>query len=108
MKEKAEYEALSEEEKKKLAEGFIKRIIQKVIDLNNKKKAFKMGIAFFAYNGKCLKVIENHYAPPGSKKKPPPKITRKNKIDFVKGCIAVYFLGKILKAQLDKLGKEKS
>lgn len=108
MREKAEFEALPEEEKKKLAEGFIQGIIEKAQALDKKIKAFRRGIAFFAYDGKCLKDIENHYAPDGSKRKPPPTITRKNKIDFVKFCIGIYFLIKIGKSQLDKLGTEKA
>ena len=83
-------------------------LIEKAQAINNKIKAFRRGIAFFAYDGKCLKDLENHYSPAGSKRKTPPKITRKNKIDFVKFCIGIYFLVKIGKAQLDKLGKEKS
>ena len=83
-------------------------MIQKVLAANAKLKAFRRGIAFFSYNGKCLKDLENHYAPEGSKRKTPPKITRKDKIGMAKFCLAIYFLFTIVKTQLDKLGMEKS
>ena len=55
-----------------------------------------------------MKDIENHYAPAGSKRKKPPKLTRKLKIDLVKFCIGIYFLISIGGTQMDKLGMEKS
>lgn len=106
-KEKEEFDALPEEEKKKQAQGVFTALIEKVMGFKKKLGDFKRGIAFFAYDGKCFKDLENQFAPLGGKRKPPSS-TRKNIILAIKVMIGMGLAWNIGKSSLDKLGTEKS